>query len=347
MGVLLLMLDETMAAKWNKKSKIANDLTSELLPIPAKQTQYPDYYPSANSDHNFSELEKASEKLVDLGTYIGKYKGPPKVIKITETIAVKVPVPYPVKIPHEVIVPVDKPYPVPITKIVTVPEQLHFKGNHGNHHSDYNPSSSLSYENYQTSDVVSAHSTQHFSNPADNHYQPSQAKHYQQRSQGPSDNHFPSPEIYSTSFYDMAGSDDHNEAYFKGYDNHEAYPTQSTADSFTPTHTTLYNSAGFTYPSSTAHAAALDSPSSHRTANAALSHPLGTSGRYITKLNQHQKEEDIDHLYYRFGNSDLHGAHSAVEPTYLTRTLTNSRGQITLKDGSVISKNDKNPSRNK
>lgn len=322
MGVLLLLCNGTIAAKWNKKPKFADDLTSELLPIPAKQIQYPDYYPSASSEHNYSELEKASEKLVDLGTYIGKYKGPPKVIKITETIAVKVPVPYPVKIPHNIIVPVDKPYPVPITKIVTIPEQLHYKGNHRNHHSDFNPSSSLSYENYRTSDVISAQATQQSSNPADNHYQPSQVKHYQQRSQSLPDNHFSSPGVYSTSFYDTAGSDDQNQVQFKGYDNHEAYPTQSTADSFTPTHTTLYNSAGFTYPSSTAHTAALDNPSSHRVSNAELSHPLGSAGRYITKLNQPQKEEDIDQLYYQFGNSDLHGAHSAVEPTYLSRTLT-------------------------
>ncbi|XP_058819204.1 LIM domain-containing protein A-like [Topomyia yanbarensis] len=75
-------------------------------------------------NQNFSALEQASEKLIDLGTFVGRHKVPPKTVKITNTVAVKVPVPYPVKIPHPVPIPipVNKPVPVPVTKIVLVKE---------------------------------------------------------------------------------------------------------------------------------------------------------------------------------------------------------------------------------
>ncbi|XP_055599344.1 adhesive plaque matrix protein-like [Uranotaenia lowii] len=83
-------------------------------------------------NETFSDLEQASEKFIDLGTFIGKHKVPPKTVKITKTIAVKVPVPFPVKVPHPVPVPVPvpkavpvpvvKPVLVPVTKLVRVPE---------------------------------------------------------------------------------------------------------------------------------------------------------------------------------------------------------------------------------
>ncbi|XP_052895487.1 hornerin-like [Anopheles moucheti] len=74
-------------------------------------------------NQNFTELEKASEKLIDLGVYVGKYKLPPKTVKITKTVAVKVPVPFPVKVPEPVPVPVpvSKPVPVPVPTLVAVP----------------------------------------------------------------------------------------------------------------------------------------------------------------------------------------------------------------------------------
>ncbi|XP_062551209.1 cell surface glycoprotein 1-like [Armigeres subalbatus] len=75
-------------------------------------------------NQNFTDLEKVSEKLINLGTFVGSHKVPPKTVKITKTVAVKVPVPYPVKIPHPVPVPipVSKPVPVPVPKIIKVPE---------------------------------------------------------------------------------------------------------------------------------------------------------------------------------------------------------------------------------
>lgn len=61
-----------------------------------------------------------------LGSYVGKYQLPPKEIRITKTVAVKVPVPYPVKVPHSVPYPVHivKHVPVPVPKIIKVHEQV-------------------------------------------------------------------------------------------------------------------------------------------------------------------------------------------------------------------------------
>ncbi|XP_065091237.1 uncharacterized protein LOC135712204 [Ochlerotatus camptorhynchus] len=75
-------------------------------------------------NQNFTDLEKASEKLINLGTFVGSHKVPPKIVKITNTIAVKVPVPYPVKIPHPVPVPVpvNRPVPYPVPKVIKIPD---------------------------------------------------------------------------------------------------------------------------------------------------------------------------------------------------------------------------------
>uniref|UniRef100_A0A182P894 Uncharacterized protein n=1 Tax=Anopheles epiroticus TaxID=199890 RepID=A0A182P894_9DIPT len=74
-------------------------------------------------NQNFTELEKASEKLIDLGFYVGKHTLPPKTVKITKTVAVKVPVPFPVKVPEPVPVPVpvSRPVPVPVPTLVAIP----------------------------------------------------------------------------------------------------------------------------------------------------------------------------------------------------------------------------------
>lgn len=65
-------------------------------------------------------------KFEHLGSFVGKHQLPPKVIRITKTIAVKVPVPYPVKVPHGVPYPVHvpKPYPVHVPKLVKVSEPV-------------------------------------------------------------------------------------------------------------------------------------------------------------------------------------------------------------------------------
>ncbi|XP_011495103.1 PREDICTED: zinc finger protein 512B [Ceratosolen solmsi marchali] len=51
---------------------------------------------------------------------------PTKIIKITKTVAVKVPVPYPVKVPHHIPIPVPVHHPVavPVPQIVKVPHHV-------------------------------------------------------------------------------------------------------------------------------------------------------------------------------------------------------------------------------
>lgn len=72
-------------------------------------------------------VEGYETQLQDLGEHVDHHETPIKVIKITKTIAVKVPVPYPVKIVQKVPYPVHivKPYPVPVPHIVKVPQAVH------------------------------------------------------------------------------------------------------------------------------------------------------------------------------------------------------------------------------
>lgn len=74
---------------------------------------------------NYTDLEKASEQFVNLGNLVGKQNVPPKVIKITKTVAIKQPVPV--------------PYPVPIVKLVK--EQVPYDfSNHGHQSHQHVPS---------------------------------------------------------------------------------------------------------------------------------------------------------------------------------------------------------------
>lgn len=68
-------------------------------------------------------MEEYSTELQDLGQHVEYKETPVRVIKITKTVAVKVPVPYPVKVIEKVPYPVHvaKPYPVSVPQIVRVP----------------------------------------------------------------------------------------------------------------------------------------------------------------------------------------------------------------------------------
>ncbi|GBP40320.1 hypothetical protein EVAR_86466_1 [Eumeta japonica] len=68
-------------------------------------------------------IEGYETKLQVLGQHVDIPETPVKVIKITKTIAVKIPVPYPVKVKEKVPYPVHvaKPYPVPVPQIIKVP----------------------------------------------------------------------------------------------------------------------------------------------------------------------------------------------------------------------------------
>lgn len=90
---------------------------------------------------NYSDLEKASEQFVTLGSLVGKQNSPAKVIKITKTVAVKQPVPV--------------PYPVPVVKVVK--EQVSAENAHHGYHthppttkkpSHFLPSSFYNYTSY-------------------------------------------------------------------------------------------------------------------------------------------------------------------------------------------------------
>lgn len=76
------------------------------------------------SYQNFNDHQHSQN--IDLGTFVGKHQLPPKVIRITKTVAVKVPVPYPVKVPYTVPYPVPyaKPYPVHVPKYIKIKEQV-------------------------------------------------------------------------------------------------------------------------------------------------------------------------------------------------------------------------------
>ncbi|XP_045764315.1 uncharacterized protein LOC123866595 isoform X2 [Maniola jurtina] len=75
-------------------------------------------------------VEGYETDLQNLGEHVEYPETPVRVIKITKTVAVKVPVPYPVKIVQKVPYPVhvNKPYPVPVPQIIKVPVAHHPHG---------------------------------------------------------------------------------------------------------------------------------------------------------------------------------------------------------------------------
>ncbi|PZC78796.1 uncharacterized protein LOC124645728 [Helicoverpa zea] len=89
-------------------------------------------------------VENYETELQVLGEHVEIPETPVRVVKITKTVAVKVPVPYPVKVIEKVPYPVhiNKPYPVPVPQIVKVPhvespQQLHGHealGSQGSHY---------------------------------------------------------------------------------------------------------------------------------------------------------------------------------------------------------------------
>ncbi|CAH0404783.1 unnamed protein product [Chilo suppressalis] len=82
------------------------------------------YFAAASHHHShIIPIDGYETELQDLGQHVEIPETPVKVIKITKTIAVKVPVPYPVKVREKVPYPVQvaKPYPVPVPQIIKVP----------------------------------------------------------------------------------------------------------------------------------------------------------------------------------------------------------------------------------
>ncbi|XP_032510678.2 uncharacterized protein LOC116765335 [Danaus plexippus] len=107
-------------------------------------------------------IEGYETELQNLGEHVEIPETPVKVIKITKTVAVKVPVPYPVKVYEKVPYPVhvNKPYPVPVPQIIRVPYDQHGPqvahghealdvGHNGQFHNQNNENSYQVQENQQ------------------------------------------------------------------------------------------------------------------------------------------------------------------------------------------------------
>ncbi|XP_013134044.1 PREDICTED: uncharacterized protein LOC106099901 [Papilio polytes] len=80
----------------------------------------------ASEHKHIIPVENYDTELQDLGQHVEIPETPVRVVKITKTIAVKIPVPYPVKVLEKVPYPVhvSKPYPVPVPQIVKVPHVI-------------------------------------------------------------------------------------------------------------------------------------------------------------------------------------------------------------------------------
>ncbi|XP_037297869.1 dosage compensation regulator [Manduca sexta] len=91
------------------------------------------YYSIASHHSHTIPIEGYETELQVLGQHVDIPETPVKVVKITKTIAVKIPVPYPVKVREKVPypVPIAKPYPVPVPQIIKVPHIISTKGNYG------------------------------------------------------------------------------------------------------------------------------------------------------------------------------------------------------------------------
>lgn len=143
------------------------------------------YYSFASEYSHTIPVENYKTELQDLGQHVDLPETPVKVIKITKTIAVKIPVPYPVKVIEKVPYPVhvSKPYPVSVPQIVHVPHPGHTKSHIGHEaidvsharlqhtgqeHSQYQVQESPSYDTssggHSFGPAVGDHSFQGYSN---------------------------------------------------------------------------------------------------------------------------------------------------------------------------------------
>ncbi|XP_073941714.1 uncharacterized protein [Choristoneura fumiferana] len=97
-------------------------------------------YALASEHTHIIPVEHYETELQDLGQHVEQHETPVKVIKITKTIAVKIPVPYPVKVIEKVPYPVhvSKPYHVQVPHIVQLPaaKKVEFKTSHSGGHSN-------------------------------------------------------------------------------------------------------------------------------------------------------------------------------------------------------------------
>ncbi|XP_045510751.1 putative uncharacterized protein DDB_G0282499 [Colias croceus] len=171
-------------------------------------------------------VEGYETELHDLGEHVENHETPVRIIKITKTVAVKVPVPYPVKVVQKVPYPVhiNRPYPVPVPQIIKVPHDVAPKLNHENHALDIehrdgsfqNPHNSYQVqENHPQDDAPNPYEqdSHAYNGPSHNSYNPSVAEEY--NGEGPGDHYNNIPNNYYESSDDQDG---HNTLESKNYD---------------------------------------------------------------------------------------------------------------------------------
>lgn len=109
-------------------------------------------------------VENYETELQVLGEHVEIPETPVRVVKITKTVAVKIPVPYPVKVIQKVPYPVhiNKPYPVPVPQIVKVPHVESPPATHA--HEALGSQGSQSYFPGNSYQVQEAHSREGSSN---------------------------------------------------------------------------------------------------------------------------------------------------------------------------------------
>ncbi|KAJ0181808.1 hypothetical protein K1T71_002530 [Dendrolimus kikuchii] len=92
------------------------------------------FYGLASQHSYIIPIEGYESELQVLGKHVEIPETPVKIVKITKTVAVKIPVPYPVKVREKVPYPVHvaKPYPVPVPQIIHVPHVAYPKAHHEN-----------------------------------------------------------------------------------------------------------------------------------------------------------------------------------------------------------------------
>ncbi|XP_063529583.1 uncharacterized protein LOC134740860 [Cydia strobilella] len=113
------------------------------------------YYTFASQHSHIIPVENYETELQDLGLHTETHETPVKVIKITKTIAVKIPVPYPVKVIEKVPYPVhvNKPYPVQVPHVIQLPKERtvelrphHEQAGEAKPHDDYQKEQAPAYD---------------------------------------------------------------------------------------------------------------------------------------------------------------------------------------------------------
>lgn len=172
------------------------------------------YYSFASEHSHTIPVENYETELQDLGQHVDIPETPVKVVKITKTIAVKIPVPYPVKVIEKVPYPVhvSKPYPVPVPHIVHVPHpgKPTSLGGHEHGNSQYQVAESPSYDSSSGGHSFGSAAGGHFQGNS-NHGQSFGAQDDDHSSEGGS---YDSP----SSYYGYSGDNDHDSFESKSYD---------------------------------------------------------------------------------------------------------------------------------